>query len=302
MEIAYNTRASILNGKKDTVSILRACLAIANNLDKRQHREWILSELQGYGGKSQVPNYRKLRCRYSDRYGYTDPDEFHDIELRTDVHTIDSFFRKGQILSVKHNSETWDTIEPFRLERILSNVVDRCLFFLNDAIKELQYGGIVQNLIEEIRNDVDEKLSKLNENIRNEIDSIHINLSSNNPTDWTKVAHSCRGILKFMADIVFSSKEESYEMKNGRKLEIKDSNFINRLCAFVDSKMGGNERKLLIAEMEYLESYLRQVVGITQMGEHAKSISKFTASMIATHTYLITNEILSSPKTFAQHV
>ena len=81
-------------------------------------------------------------------------------------------------------------------------------------------------------------------------------------------------------------------MKDGRSFEVGDPQFINRLCAFFDQKVAGEERKFLRAEIEYLESYLRQVVEYAQMGEHKPSIEKYHADMIAIHTYLILSEIL----------
>jgi hypothetical protein len=47
-----------------------------------------------------------------------------------------------------------------------------------------------------------------------------------------------------------------------------------------------------MAEIAYLESYLRQVVEYDQMGEHKPSIEKFHANMMAIHTYLVTSEIM----------
>ena len=81
-------------------------------------------------------------------------------------------------------------------------------------------------------------------------------------------------------------------MKDGRKIRVGEPQYINRLCAFLDQKIVGDERKFLISELEYFESYLRQIVDYTQMGEHKPSIEKYHADMMAIHTYLISSEIL----------
>ena len=57
LEIALQTRKDILAGKSDTISTLRACLLIANDLSKKSSIEWINNELKGYG-YDKVPNYR----------------------------------------------------------------------------------------------------------------------------------------------------------------------------------------------------------------------------------------------------
>ncbi len=165
-------------------------------------------------------------------------------------------------------------------------------FFLNDTISELQYGGIVEYLMEEIRKNTDENLATLDKTLSDEAQSLYINLTSTNPADWNKVAHSCRKMLKLLADKVLPPREEHYKMKDGREFEMGDHHFINRLCAFLDQNISGNERKFLLSEIGYLEEYLRGVVDYSQMGEHTPSIEKFHANMIAIHTYLIISEIL----------
>jgi len=45
LEIAYQTRRTIQEGKQDTVSVLRSCLIIAHSLDKKDDANWIFLEL-----------------------------------------------------------------------------------------------------------------------------------------------------------------------------------------------------------------------------------------------------------------
>lgn len=207
------------------------------------------------------------------------------------MHLLDAKLRRNQKLRLVLDDKTIAVMDPVKLEIMMLPIIDKCLFFLNDVISELQYGGTIQYLIEEIRNNVDEKLFSLDKNISQEVESLYLNLSSTNPADWPKVAHSCRRVLKFIADYTFPQREEKYKMKDDREFEVKDPNFVNRLCAFVDQKLNGDKRKFLLSEIDYLESYLRQVVEFTQMGEHNKNITKSDAYMIATHTYLIISDI-----------
>ena len=99
-------------------------------------------------------------------------------------------------------------------------------------------------------------------------------------------------MFKLLADKVSPPREESYKMKDDKILEVDDPHFINRLYAFLDQKTSSDERRILIAEIGYLESYIRQVVEYDQMGEHKPSIEKYHANMMAIHTYLIISEIL----------
>jgi len=99
-------------------------------------------------------------------------------------------------------------------------------------------------------------------------------------------------MLSLLADKVFPPREESYTMKDGREVQVGEPHFINRICAFFDQKISRGERKFLMAEIHYLEDYLREIVRYSQMGEHKPSIEKYHANMMAIHMYLIISEIL----------
>lgn len=290
LEIARQTRKDVLQGKAETVSVLRACLAIAESLNKASDMEWIMSELSGYIFTIlDFPDYRKVLCRYEVK-GIMQ-DDFLPLNLKFPVHLILQYIKREETMRVDSEGKTILVNVP-TLENLLARIIDRCFFFLNNVIKELQYGGVVEYLMEEIRKNTDEKLAKLDTKLTDETQSLFLNLTSTNPADWNKVGHSCRKILSLLADKVFSPSDEPYKMKDERTIKVGAPEFINRLCAFFDQKMSGDERKFVMAEIVYLEAYLRQVVEYDQMGEHKPSIEKFHADMMAIHTYLIASEIL----------
>nr|MDO8100098.1 hypothetical protein [Candidatus Njordarchaeota archaeon] len=290
LEIAYRTREAILDGKSDVVSVLRSCSVIASNLKKTEVQTWINSELSGYSDRSKVPSYRVENCRYEDHHVLQD--RFREFETGIEVHVLASKIKANEDLRLVIDDRTTAVFDVARLEKIVASIIDRCLFFLNDVISELQYGGVVEYLMEEIRRNVDEKLVKLDKSVSEEASSIYTNLPSTNPVDWSKVAHSCRRILKFIADKVFPPADQQYKMKDGMMVEVGDKNYINRLCAFVDQKSSGGPRKFVIAEAKYLADYMKQVVEPMQKGEHEESIEKLDAEAMAIHTYLIINELL----------
>lgn len=295
LKIALETRKGILEGKRDAESVLRACLVIAKNLNKNNESNWISLELSGYvNSLNLIPEYRKINCNIVD--GYEAHLRWEDMNLWQNIHELSSYHKAKKSLRIAVGKKIDSlseiaVITTIMIDSLLDTIIDRCLFFLNDIIAELQYGGIVEYLMEEIRKGTDEKLA-LDQTIFNEVRSLTQNLSSTNPADWNKVGHSCRKILQLLADKIFPSREEQYKMKDGRLIEVGDKQYINRLCAFFDQKTSSEERKFLMAETGYLESYLRQVVEYDQMGEHKPSIEKFHADMMAIHTYLIASEIL----------
>lgn len=293
-EIAFDTRKSILDENIDTVSVLRSCLVISTNLNKNDITNWIKLELLGNFTSDELPDYRLVSCRVKKKIeSVNDPIVYEDCGLYRSVHRLSEQVKSNYSFNLWKKGRTkYFEVTVDRVRGVLSIIIDKCFFFLNDIISELQYGGIVEYLMEEIRRNTDEKLNKLGKKLSDETKSLYLNLTSTNPADWNKVAHSCRKTLKLFAEHVFPPRDESYKMKDNRLLEVGDAHFINRLCAFVDQKSGNEERKFLIAETKYLESYLRQVVRYDQMGEHKPSIEKFHANNMDIHTYLIISEIL----------
>jgi len=292
LEIAYETRKGILQGKLDASSSLRACLVIADNLGKTGAIDWIKSELSGYTKLEEIPWYRKVTCarlgRHEELIG------FHMLVVHQNVHELSAYLKGNEALRVVIDEDTGEmaSLDTNQINSLLNTTIDNCLGFLNDIIAELQYGGIVEYLMEEIRKNTDEKLAKLDKKLIDEAQSLFMNLTSTNPADWNKVGHSCRKILSLIADKVFPPRDEPYTMKDNRTLEVGEHQFINRICAFLDQTIRGDEKKFLMAEMKYLESYLRQILDYDQMGEHKPAIEKFHANMMAIHTYLIASEIL----------
>jgi len=291
LEIAIQTRKNILESKRDVVSTLRSCLVIASNLNKKDDIKWLRLELSGYS--KDFPRYRIVRCPVQNKYGTLL--DFYNLKVYYNVHELSAILQtesRNISISKEEERDKYIILQEHTIRSILDNIMDKSLFFLNDIISELQYGGIVEYLMEEIRKNTDEKLATLDKIIKDESQSLYVNLTSTNPADWNKVAHSCRKMLKLLADKISPPREDSYKMKDGREFEMGDPHFINRLCAFFDQKSSGGERKFLLANIRYLEDYLREIVSYSQMGEHKPSIEKYHANMIAIHTYLIISEIL----------
>ena len=291
LEIAYQTRRDILAGKVDAVAVLRACSAIASCLNKKLFLNWINKELSGYFSSDKIPEYRILSCPYAENG--MNSDDFYKCEISRPIHLLVNYVKQNETIRfVYEDGDITAFVSPSQVSAVLGIVVDNCFQFLNETIAELQYGGIVEFLMEEIRKKTDEKLSTYNSKITEETNSLFLNLTSTNPADWNKVGHSCRKILKLFADSLFPSKDEKYQVKDGRFLDVGEPHFINRLLAFLDKNVMSDEKKFLTAQIQYTESYLRQVVDYAQMAEHNSSIEKFHADMLAIHTYLIISEIL----------
>jgi hypothetical protein len=285
LEIALAIRRKLLEGTEDIISVLRNCLVVAINLSKEKDTTWIKNELEGRF--TTIPSYRILNCPDMNTNKLKECKIPFEIKLLHDFASANENII-SEIMSVY--------IRPVDGRRVIDGVTNQCLYFLNDCISNLQYGGYIQSFFDKIRKQVDEKLINIDPRIPQESQSIYVNLRSQNPVDYSKVALSCRNILKFVADRVFPAQEKKYKTRDGREWDVKEGNFRNRLLCFIDKNSASDITK---SECEIMEKYFKEVTEETQDGVH-KDLSNYDASMIALHTYLIVSEILnklSSEKT-----
>ncbi|MFB3889973.1 MAG: hypothetical protein ACE14S_10815 [Candidatus Bathyarchaeia archaeon] len=295
LEIALQTRRDVLSKEPDPAIILRACLVIAHDLGKKTVIDWINKELSGYAIE-EVPDYRVQSCPVFDGFVNNDLLYFRDYKINFPVHYLTSHSKRNQPLKIDWNEEGEEhcvlIVSTEKMDSILAVIVDRCCQFLNETISELQFGGIVEYLMEEIRKKTDEKLATVDARIADETQSLYLNLTSTNPADWSKVGHSSRKILKLLADYVFPSSNEKYVAKDKKEYIVTDPCFVNRLNAFLDKVAAAEEKNFVETQLDYFDSYLRQVVNYAQMAEHNPSIDRFHANMLAIHLYLVCSEIL----------
>lgn len=290
LKIARKTRDVILSGEQDVEKILRACYSIVIGLGRNRDTNllWITWELSGYQGISPfyVPMYRNVFCTIKN-IRHT-PER---IDILDDAHTLSLCLREKS--GIQYKRDGGDVfLDTTSIARILNRVIDNCLDFLCRIIPELEFGGTVEVLMEEIRKKTDEQFAKMDIKLSNEAETLYQNLKSENPAEWSQVGHSCRRILILLADKVFSPQKEPQKGNDGKLHELGEKEYVNRLCAFLDQKTSGDEKGFHKAELEYLKSYLSTVVEFDNKGEHAPEIKKSDAELMAIHTYLICSEIL----------
>lgn len=290
LEIAVRTRNKILEQKMDTVAILRSCSVIAELLDKKQENYWIARELNGYTPGDKIPDYRTISGSETKN---PNPDDTVNVKIFQKIHEIKGWEKQEKRTVIVLQSRGIDYyFSKVDLQCLMEGVTDRCLEFINKVIRELQYGGIVEYLMEEIRKGTDEKIAELNYQLFDEAKSMIENLTSTNPADWNKVGHSSRKMLAQLADKVFPPQDHLYNLKSGRQIKVDASCYVNRLIAFLDKNSSGEEGNYKMAEIEYLDTYLSKMAKEAQAVEHTTSIDKYRANMLAVHTYLIVSEIL----------
>jgi len=290
---AIETRNTIRSGNADAVSILRSCSTIAHNSKKVEDAQWIYFELNGYPDdiepfyRVELPEYRKLEVPYESQGKI----RAVPVPVKGNIFGIQSLAAaKTDFPKFKVEGHECH-FTPFMLQNLLNMVINRCFDFLNKVISELQYSGVIESLMEEIRLETDSKLSKLDTRIAKEAESLCIDLKSDNPSDWSKVGHSCRSILKLVADRIYPEKAEPFKSKNGKTHELTSDKYINRLLAFLDEKTSEKDT-LLKTELQLLGNNLDNLYEKMCSLEHDLKNEKYYANMVAIRTYLVISDIL----------
>jgi hypothetical protein len=97
---------------------------------------------------------------------------------------------------------------------------------------QLKFSGVASEVFSRIRDRVDVTIAELIPDAVKRITSAYENLRSENTEDWSNAAHSCRRLLRDLADAVFPAQTEprikSYQGKN-ITIDLGADDYINRI-------------------------------------------------------------------------
>ena len=122
--------------------------------------------------------------------------------------------------------------------------------------------------------------------------SIHENLASENPEDWSNSAHSCRRILQDLADAIFPAQEDRVT-DAGKKIKLGTDNYINRLVCFIDDQSESERYSEVVgSQLSFMGDRLDALFRAAQKGSHATISTRVEAERYVVYTYMIVADIL----------
>lgn len=162
---------------------------------------------------------------------------------------------------------------------------------------QLKFSGFASEVFSRIRDRVDTSIAELIPDAVKRLASVYENLRSENPEDWSNAAHSCRRILRDLADAVFPAQTEprikSYKGKN-ITIDLGADDYINRVICYVEDNIESPTAKAIVgSDLGYLGDRLDAIVAGANKGSHADIVTREEADRIVVHTYMILGEILS---------
>lgn len=161
---------------------------------------------------------------------------------------------------------------------------------------ELKYSGIADDIFSRIRERVDSNVGKYVPESVQKLSAIHDNLRSENAEDWSNAVHSCRRILKDLADVIFPPQEDRKKTEKGETLTIQlgEEEYINRLMCFIEDHSSSDRFTHIVgSHLRFIGERLDSIVKASHKGTHDVIVSPQEADRYVIYTYMIVGDILS---------
>jgi hypothetical protein len=157
---------------------------------------------------------------------------------------------------------------------------------------QLTYSNTVEDIFTEKRKIVDVKLLNLCPETIRKFSSIFLNMDSNNPEDWANAVHTCRRILKEVADNLYPPKPESIFIGK-KEIKLGEEQYVNRLIQYIESKSKSSTYNAVVgSNLSYIGNRIDSVNNAACKGTHDK-INLNEAKSYVIYTYLLLGDILN---------
>lgn len=185
--------------------------------------------------------------------------------------------------------------DSYDIRQLSGNISSRKNFlyrYASETYYELKFSGIPDDVFARVRERVDSSLATLLPQSIQELVAVYDDLKSKNAVDWSNAVHTCRRILEDIADKVSPSTKES-RTRNGKRIELGQKNYINRIIAFVEDKSNSDRFQHLVGStIDFLGNRLDAIYEAINKGTHT-ILEKEEADRYVIYTYLLIGDILS---------
>ena len=158
---------------------------------------------------------------------------------------------------------------------------------------ELKFGDIAEDIFTRKRINVDKTLKDICPDAIQKFVSIYENLKSDNKEDWANAVHTCRRIIKEVADVLYPPSNDPVELPGGRTVKVGKEQYINRLVQYIGSKSTSeNYLSIVGSHLKFIGERLDGVHEAANKGTHAE-VTLEEAERYIIYTYLVVGDILS---------
>ena len=177
-------------------------------------------------------------------------------------------------------------------ERI--NVVKGRLYdYVLNIRNTLEYSNVVTSIIDGYKSKVDDRLKEICPESIKKFMSSYENLQSDNDEDWSNAVHSCRRVLKDVADYFYPVTDVKVITIGKKEILVGDENYINRLIQYISASIDSQTKKdVITSTLENIGNQIDKIYESTNKGTHT-TVAKEDAERYVIYTYMLIGDIVS---------
>ena len=178
-------------------------------------------------------------------------------------------------------------------DEILGKILKAAIYnYILEINGKLKNDEVYMRLLEKNHKKTVLNLTKICTDLIMEFNSIYNNIDSNNPVDLDNCVHTCRRILKTLADYLFPVNADLKEITlEGCKLKLGEEQYVNRLLAFIDSKSNSKTySKIVGSSLEDINKRMHSIYSASCKGSHTE-LTSFEVERYVLYTYLFLDDI-----------
>lgn len=156
----------------------------------------------------------------------------------------------------------------------------------------LKNDEVFMKLLEKNHKNSVKKLTKICPDLITQFDSIYNNIDSGNTVDLDNCVHTCRRILKTLADSLYpiDKNDEIIELE-GAKIKLGEEQYINRLLAFISTKSNSKTySKVVGSSLEDINKKMHSLYEASCKGSHT-GLTKQEVERYVLYTYMFLDDI-----------
>lgn len=162
-----------------------------------------------------------------------------------------------------------------------------------EVYHRLKFGAITEEIFDRYRKKVDLILQEICPEALKKFVSVYDNLKTQEEENWANAVHSCRRILKDVANSLYPPSEKEVTTTSGKKVKLDEEHYVLRLIEFIKSKSESETfAKVVGSTLDHIGNRIESAYKSTTKGTHAK-IEKEEAERYVIYSYLLIGDILS---------
>jgi hypothetical protein len=165
--------------------------------------------------------------------------------------------------------------------------------YVLSVYNERRLEDITENIFQKKKFLVDERLTKDVPEAIQKFVAVYENLKSDNSEDWANAVHSCRRIIKDVADMLYPASDVDIDIGGGQTIKLSDDKYIARLKQYIKEKSDSGKFTAVVgSHLDYIGDRIDSLYRSSNKGTHDK-VEQDEAERYVIYTYLLLADVLS---------